>query len=327
MNYLFKIELLNIFIVTFLSFTLMSIILQNMCNKFTTCILLVFSFIATSQTRYIDPVFDSISTKTYTYSIKAKDTLKLDVYEPENDSLAKRPLFVIVHGGGFNSGKRNTNSLINLAENVAKKGYVVTSIDYRLLKKSDYFGCNLPVNKKLKVYSDAADDLLSALEYIVKYKTNFRIDESKIIVLGISAGAETALNVTYNRELVIKNLKRYANIKPAAVISVSGALLNANLINNAVPGVFYHGALDKVVPYDRGAHHSCNLKSKGFLIIDGSHQITKKLEVLNTSYLFYGYLKQGHSEFDIPNDNLKEAFIFIKDMVFEKKFYQAKIIQ
>ena len=298
-----------------------------MNNKVTTFLLLFFSFVAISQTRYIDPVFDSISSKTYTYSIKGKDTLKLDIYEPENDSLAERPLFVIVHGGGFNSGKRDTNSLINLAENVAKKGYVVTSIDYRLLKKSDYFGCKLPVKKKLKVYSNVADDLLSALEYLVNYKSSFRIDESKIIILGISAGAETALNVIYNRELVIRNLKRYAHIKPAAVISVSGALLNANIINHAVPGVFYHGVLDKVVPYGRGAHHSCDIKSKGFLILDGSQQITKKLDVLNSSYLFYSYLKQGHREFDIPNDDLKEAFIFVNDIVSEKKFYQAKITQ
>lgn len=298
-----------------------------MNHKIATCLLLFFSCIAISQTRYIDPVFDSISSKTYTYSIKGKDTLKLDLYEPENDSLIKRPLFVIVHGGGFNSGNRNTNSLINLAENVAKKGYVVTSIDYRLLRKNDYFGCNLSVNRKLKVYSNAADDLLSALEYLVNYKTNFRIDESKIVIIGISAGAETTLNVVYNRALVIKNLDRYAHIKPAAVISVSGALLNAEVINNAVPGIFYHGVLDKVVPYGKGAHHTCDLKSKGFLMIDGSKRIAERLETLNASFMFYTYLKQGHNEFDIPNDDIKEAFIFINDIVFDKKFYQGKITQ
>ncbi|MGE5944433.1 MAG: alpha/beta hydrolase [Flavobacteriales bacterium] len=298
-----------------------------MKHKVTTSLLLFFSFIAISQTRYIDPVFDSISSKTYTYSIKGKDTLKLDIYEPENDSLIKRPLFVIVHGGGFNSGTKDANSLINLAENVAKKGYVVTSIDYRLLRKNEYFGCKLAANKKLKVYKNAADDLLSALEYIIKYKTNFRINESKIVILGISAGAETALNITYNRKLVIKNLNRYAHIKPAAIISVSGALLNADIINNTVPGVFYHGALDKVIPYGNGAHRNCDLKSKGFLIIDGPKRITEKLEALNTSYLFYSYLKQGHHEFDIPNDDIKEAFIFVNDIVFKKKFYQAKISQ
>lgn len=298
-----------------------------MNHKIETYILLFFSFTTLAQIRYIDPVFDSISSKTYIYSVKGRDTLKLDVYEPENDSLMKRPLFVIVHGGGFNSGTRNVNSLINLAENVAKKGYVVTSIDYRLLKKGDFFGCNLAANKKLKVYNNAADDLLSALEYIVKYKTNFRIDESKIIVLGISAGAETALNVIYNRELVIKNLDRYADIKPAAVISISGALLNADTINNTVPGVFYHGKLDRIVPYGKGAHHACDLKSKGFLIIDGSERITERLQTLNSSFMFYSYLKQGHREFDIPNDDIKEAFIFINDIVFEKKFYQARITQ
>lgn len=299
-----------------------------MNNKITTCALLFFSFIAISQTRYIDPVFDSISSKTLTYSIKGRDTLKLDLYEPENDSINKRGLFVIVHGGGFNSGNRNSKSLINLAENVAKKGYVVTSIDYRLLEKNEYFGCNLTVSRKLKVYNNVADDLLSALEYLLNYKTNFRIDESKIVILGISAGAETALNVVYNRDMVINNLKRYADIKPAAVISISGALLNADLIsNNAVPGVFYHGVNDKVVPYGKGAHHNCDLKSKGFLIIDGSQRITEKLEALNSSFMLYSYLKQGHHEFDIPNDDIKEAFIFINDIVFEKKFYQAKITQ
>lgn len=290
-------------------------------------LLFFFSIIGMSQTRYIDPVFDSISSKTYTYAIKGKDTLKLDLYEPENDSLNKRPLFVIVHGGGFNSGNRNTNSLINLAENVTKKGYVVTSIDYRLLRKNHYFGCNLSANKKLKVYSNAADDLLSALEYLSKYSSNFRIDTSKIVILGISAGAETALNVVYNRALVIKNLDRYAHIKPAAVISVSGALLNADLIKQAVPGIFYHGELDKTVPYGKGAHHNCDLKSKGFLMIDGSKRITDRLETLNGSFIFYTYSKQGHTEFDIPNDDIKEAFIFINDFVFDKKFYQARIIQ
>jgi len=298
-----------------------------MNHKVATLLLLFFSSIALSQTRYVDPVFDSISNKTYTYSIKGRDTLKLDIYEPEMDSLIKRPLFVILHGGGFNSGTRNVNSLINLAENVAKKGYVVTSIDYRLLKKGEYFSCNLPVNRKLKVYSNAADDFLSALEYIIKYKNNFRIDESKIVVLGISAGAETALNVIYNRALVIKNLDRYADIKPAAVISISGALLNADIINNAVPGIFYHGELDRIVPYGKGSHHTCDLKSKGFLMIDGSQSIVEKLENLNASFMFYSYRKQGHNEFDIPNDDIKEAFVFVKDIVFEKKFYQAKIKQ
>lgn len=300
-----------------------------MNTKIATFILLITSSILLSQTRYIDSVFENVTSTTYNYSVKGKDTLKLDLYEPENDSLPKRPLFVIMHGGGFNSGERNTKSLISLAENVAKKGFVVASIDYRLLGKNKFFNCSYPASKKLKVYSNGADDLLSALEYLIKYKSNFKIDDSKIILLGISAGAGAILNITYNRELVIKNLKRYAHIKPAAVISISGAVLNADLISkkNDTPGIFYHGVDDKVIPYDKGPHQSCKLKSKGVLMLDGSYRIVEKLESYNASFLFYSYLNQGHYNLDLPNNDIRQAFLFINKVVFENKPYHARITQ
>ncbi|WP_445736047.1 alpha/beta hydrolase [Mariniflexile sp.] len=300
-----------------------------MNTKIATFIILITSSFLVAQNRYLDPVFDSISSKTFNYAIKNKDTLKLDVYEPINDSIEKRPLFVIVHGGGFNSGKRNDKSLISLAENIAKKGFVVTSIDYRLMAKNKSFGCNFPVKEKMEVYSNTADDLLSALEYLINYKDNFRIDAKKIILLGISAGAETVLNITYNRELVINNLERYADIKPAAIISVSGAVLNADLITkkNATPAAFYHGVDDKTIPYNRGPHQSCDLKRKGFLLIDGSKKIADKLEVLNSSFMLYSYLNQGHYNFDLPTDDIRQAYIFINKVIFQKKFYQSKITQ
>lgn len=300
-----------------------------MNTKIITFLLLITASIAIGQTRYIDAVFDSISSQTYNYSIKGKDTLKLDLYESFYDTSKKKPLLVIMHGGGFNSGERNSASLISLAENIAKKGFVVASIDYRLLSANKSINCSYPVSKKLKVFANGVYDLLSALEFLVKYKSNFKIDDSKIILVGISAGAESILNATYNRNLAIKNTKRFEHIKPAAVITVSGALLNADLIQkkNAVPGVFYHGVDDRVVPYGKGAHQSCNLKSKGFLIIDGSERITEKLESFNSSFLLYSYLNQGHYNFDLPNDDIRQAFVFINKVVFENKPYQARITQ
>ncbi|MEO7283605.1 MAG: hypothetical protein ACOH2D_05685 [Gelidibacter sp.] len=43
----------------------------------------------------------------------------------------------------------------------------------------------------------------------------------------------------------------------AGVISVSGAILDRSLITtfNTVPGVFYHGTANPVVPFAIGAHH------------------------------------------------------------------------
>ncbi len=299
-----------------------------MNTKIVSFILLISSFVGISQTRYLDAVFDSVSAKTYNYALRDKDTLKLDVYEPENDSLTARPLFVIIHAGGFTSGERNNNSLIYLAENVAKKGYVVASIDYRLLKNRD-FNCSLPAKSKLKVYANAAEDLLSALQYLLNYKTSFGIDETKIILFGASAGGETALNIVYNRELVIKNPESYKYIKPAAVISISGAILKADLITkeNAVPTVLYHGVNDKVVPYDTSAHQSCLPTAKGFLMLSGSETIANKIEKYATSFLLYSYQNKGHNIFNLPNDDLYQAFVFLNKVVFNKKLYQAKITQ
>jgi predicted esterase len=298
-----------------------------MNNKLITFSVFFYCCLLFSQTRYIDPVFETVSVKTYNYSVKEKTILKFDLYTPDSDTLKQRPLFVIVHGGGFTSGERNDSSLVSLAENIAKKGYSVASIDYRLLRNNESFNCDLPVNEEMTIYSNASQDLLNALLYIFIYKEDFNIDPSKIILFGLSAGAETVLNITYNRQLVIKDTKKYASIKPAAVISISGALLNSTMITNKVPGVFYHGDNDPIIPYDRGPHHSCNKSDKGFLKIDGSKRIVEKLESLNANFMFYTYRNRKHDIFNLPSEDFYQAFTFIKKVVFENKNYQAKITE
>ncbi|WP_308992216.1 carboxylesterase family protein [Mariniflexile litorale] len=299
-----------------------------MNQKIITIFILFSSFITMAQSRYIDRVFDSISSKTFTYSIRDKDTLKLDIYQPVNDSILSRPLFVIIHGGGFTSGERNDNSLIYLAENIAKKGFVVASVDYRLVKNKP-INCSYPATDKVKAFSNAAEDLLNALQYLVKRKNTFLIDDSKIILFGVSAGGETALNIIYNREVVVKNKELYKDIRPAGVISLSGAIFKPDLITkeNAVPTVLYHGINDKVVPYNTSSHQSCLPTSPGFLLLSGSKNISEKLEINNTSFLLYSYLNKGHDIFNLPIDDFYQAFIFMNKTVFNKKFYQAKITQ
>ena len=299
-----------------------------MTTKITPFIILFFSFIGIAQTRYVDAVFENVTFKTLNYAVKSKDTLKMDVYEPENDTIINRAVFIMVHAGGFDSGERNNSSLVSLAENVAKKGFVVVSIDYRLLKNKN-FNCSFPVRSKLKVFSHAAEDLLSALQYLINYKTSFGIDETKIILFGASAGGETALNVVYNRDFFIKNSQKYNDIKPAAVISISGAVLKSDLITkeNSIPTILYHGINDKVVPYNTSAHQSCLPTSKGFLLLCGSETIAEKIEKTNTSFLFYSYQNKGHNIFNLPNDDFYQAFLFLNKVVFNKKFFQARITQ
>lgn len=293
------------------------------------CLVALITVRSFSQSLYVDTVFDSIKVETFKYS-KINDTiLKMDIYSPKNDSSVVRPLLLIVHGGGFDTGMRNDPSIVYMAHKIAQKGYVVASIDYRLLAANENLSCDISKKFKLKTFEKAAEDIMEALLYIVKYKHDFKIDENKIILFGSSAGAETILNLTYNKNLVINQNYITSTPKIAAVISVSGAILDISLITdlNAVPGVFYHGTDDQVVPYALGSHHSCTSNDNGYLIEFGSKAIVEKLEQQKSSFLFYSYLKRKHDIFNLPPDDFHQAFVFIRKVVFDKAFYQSRILE
>ena len=57
--------------------------------------------------------------------------LKLDAYfPPESDQRDVRPAVVFMHGGGFSSGDKMSGS--KFAQELARRGYVAFSVNYRL---------------------------------------------------------------------------------------------------------------------------------------------------------------------------------------------------
>ena len=56
--------------------------------------------------------------------------LKLDVYTPDT-SAANRPVFMFIHGGGFTGGTKTRDTIEEMAEYYAARGWVFASIDYR----------------------------------------------------------------------------------------------------------------------------------------------------------------------------------------------------
>ena len=280
-----------------------------------------------AQERYIDSVFSKVHVETMDYAQKEGTSLKLDFYRPENDPLSKRPLFVFVHGGGFSSGKRDHREIVKLAHKTASRGYAVASLSYRLTRKGKSFGCDCPASEKIETFRAVTTDILDALLFLLTQKEKLQIDEQQIILAGSSAGAEGILITTYNRMMVQPD-KKYAHIKPAAVVSLAGALLDVRYITeeNAIPGVFFHGTSDPLVPYASAAHHYCKQDAPGYLMLDGSATIVKKLENLNQSFLFYSFKGAGHDIFKIPFDRMQEIYEFINQTVIMKKFSQARIL-
>lgn len=270
---------------------------------------------------------------TYIYKIKGIDTLKLDVYTPENiKSTDTLPVMLWMHGGGFSGSHRAYPDDKKLMEYVAsEQNYIGVSIDYRLLRKNNPtgFGCDCAKDEKLETFMEAARDYMDAAKYIVEHSKELQIDASKIIAGGSSAGAEGILNAVFMREYFLDNAESYNQVAFSGVFSCAGAMVDANYLTpeNAVPSVMYHGTKDQQVPFDNAPHHYCDKTKDGYLMLDGPNVIAKKLEQFETSF-YFNIVKEGEHEISaIPFKDLDKIFAFFERTVLNDETIQTKIIK
>jgi len=167
-------------------------------------------------------------------------TLTLDMYEPKNDTVTKRPVIVWVHGGSFSSGDKTSPELVDEANTFSKKGYVNVSINYRLEPE----GCSAaaPTTQCIEAIKEATADAQTAVRWLRTNATKYRIDPTRIAIGGSSAGAITALDVGYD-----------TSENPASGVRAAVALSGANILTpisrGDAPALMFHGSADMVVPY------------------------------------------------------------------------------
>lgn len=261
------------------------------------------------------------------YNTKEGEKLIIDLYQPDNTE-EKSPLIIFMHGGGFSGGSPKNPQEVQLAKIAASRGYTAGLISYRLTRKGQSFGCEFKAKGKVETFRAAAKDFIDAVNFMKTNWKTYKIDPTKIIVGGSSAGAEAVLNAVYNSELMFEEKENHSELKFSAVISLAGALVDVRYLTekNAVPGIFFHGTADNLVPYGTAPHHFCEENRPGYLILDGSASIVKKLEELGTSFLFYTFEDAGHEISDMPFDHLPEVFHFLKKVVFNQSKIQSKFL-
>lgn len=111
-------------------------------------------------------------------------TEKADLYFPlEMPKSARLPVVVIIHGGGWNDGRRNNKREISTGSTLARNGYVAMSIDYELS-----WG-------KYVVWPTNLWDCKTAVRWLRKNADRLGIDPDRIGVLGESAGGHLAAMV------------------------------------------------------------------------------------------------------------------------------------
>jgi acetyl esterase/lipase len=121
----------------------------------------------------------AIAYKKITYVNYADTALTLDFYPTQ--IMGKRPCVIVVHGGSWGTG--DSQQLPELNSYLARRGYNVASIDYRMAPK---YQNPAPVH-----------DIQAALKYLREHADELKIDTNNFILLGRSAGAQIALLAAY----------------------------------------------------------------------------------------------------------------------------------
>ena len=244
-------------------------------------------------------------------------TLRMDIYQPQGDTLSRRPVIIFCFGGGFVDGSRTAADMVALARSFAQRGFVTASIDYRL-------GMNLtdPEKAKRAVYR-ALQDGRSAVRFFRNNARTYRVDPNQVFISGHSAGAFIACNNAYvDREserpastFAVNGLADLGTLdaigdnrtdasglavsgKANAVLSFAGAVVDPNHIEgpNDVPVALFHSFNDPVVPFYTGKPFAFLDIVPGFNlpVVYGSNPINARAKAVGAPHVFYSYYLRGH---------------------------------
>lgn len=106
-----------------------------------------------------------------TYANRDGRPLLLDLHVPEGPG--PFPTAILVHGGGFDGGSKSTN-VRPLFEPLAYAGFAWFSLDYRLAPSVRF--------------PEALRDIEDSIAWVKTNATKYRVDTSKIAIIGESAG-------------------------------------------------------------------------------------------------------------------------------------------
>jgi acetyl esterase/lipase len=263
-----------------------------------------------AQKEYFDSTYSKVTVSAHKFATIDNENLEMDFYRPEG-AKGKLPVVVYVHGGGFNSGSRNSQGIQLFARRLAKRGYGFLSVSYRLTLKDKGAECEIPTALKQQAIITAAEDVSLGIQYMLNNPSLFPIDSDKIILAGSSAGAEAILHLAYSPN----KSKNLGNVKFAGIVAIAGALIDPNAITqlNAVPTLLFHGTDDTVVPFNTGIHQSCKQSDAGYFQLHGSRVIANKLKELGKPYYLFTINKGTHDWAGIPT---KRCFTEINDFLY-----------
>lgn len=223
------------------------------------------------------------------------DTLDFDIYYPNTliDGLDKRPLVVMVHGGTWFSGSKS--DLSSYCEQLARRGYVAATIDYRLGWDSGITACGGNIAQLKSAMYRSVQDLNAALRYLSFHAADYDIDTNYIFLAGQSEGAWMSLHSTFmqqteanllfpGEEADLGGINNSTNLLTNSysikgVFNWCGGMSDTNIIqsNEKVPVLSIHGLFDTIMPVDTGRYYNCLVGTNSYPFFHGPKSIEKRL--------------------------------------------------
>jgi hypothetical protein len=170
---------------------------KNLLNLITVFAFAAICMNATAQKRYVDEVFNNVlKTANIEYDSNRAinifppntppiitTSLKCDIYQPEGDTAAKRPLIILASTGSYlpaiinqqPTGNKNDSSIVELANRLSKRGYVVMAVNYRLGWNPNAASA-AATEQLIKATYRAIQDVRNAIRFMRVNANKFKID-------------------------------------------------------------------------------------------------------------------------------------------------------
>ena len=148
-----------------------------------------------------------IETENIQYKTLEKRNLCFDAFINTSEN---NPAVILIHGGGWKSGDKS--HMKPMAQYIASKGYSCFAIEYRLSDEAQY--------------PQGIYDLKEAIQYIKSNAARFRIDTTRVAILGTSSGAQMATLVgATNNNLKFEEKTDYSmSTTVQAIVNLDGVI-------------------------------------------------------------------------------------------------------
>jgi acetyl esterase/lipase len=165
------------------------------------------------------------------YARSGATTLRLDSWSHRDAAVRRRPMVVLLHGGGWRAGRRSEWAQHGWAQSIAATGYVVVAPSYRLacpsLARDDQeqltIEASQPGVSELCGHSmgEQRQDVVNAVRWSIRNARRLGGDPNRIVLLGGSAGGHLAL-LAAAQPGIASHLAGVAAISPPVDLAMIG---------------------------------------------------------------------------------------------------------